>query len=551
MLSVVAPGSAAPITLRGGSGSVLSSAGVAAGSASAGDVRAGRVRFVPFAQYRPAGWPVSLWLRFSLSSGSERSSPWLLIVPRLFESADFYHADGTHEANGMYVPYALRANGLYVPSFTMRSGDFTGAPLYLHVVYYPEQPLAVRFHTEHWFFLWNEPYRIVEGIFLGVMLALAMLNFFVFGVMRDRSGLFYAAYLVMMALNEIVSTGIGEQYLWPAAGASVRVLSIGTAFSSITLFLFFSRALLQTREEARRCDIALLVSYGIYAVLQIAQIAISGGQVLVPFVLGVTLAGMIVTIVVGAIRLRGGYRPARFFILAFAPSTIGVFANLWYDAYFPPGNWFWAANGVELGTMLQSLVLSFSVIDRLRLLQSETNRTRSELSAVSAHAKKMQALALYDPLTGLSNRIRFTDELSRAVARRAQDGKGFAVLFCDLDGFKAINDLFGHRFGDDVLKIVAERMACSLRGEDMIARLGGDEFAVLLEFVSSPLQADHVAEMLAHLLDEPIVLDGKIMPIGISVGRALFPQDGSTIDELLHAADLRMYQMKQARKATA
>lgn len=507
--------------------------------------------FVPFAQFEASGRPVSYWLRFTIRpAGPGDSARWLLTVPRGFVRADFYHADGSLEKAGMDASYAQRASAIGVPSFRIRKTDY-GRMLLLHVAYYRDTRPDIGLITEHAFFVSTRPYQMIEGLFLGVLLAVAFFNLFLFGVTRERSALWYVAFIGALLVNEVVATGLGDQYLWPDAAFDIHAVGYVTSFLCFTAFFFFERDFLRTKTEARGLDRVLLVTFGVYAAVQGAQTVLAAGGTVVELLFFVQVASMLVTAAIALARLRAGFSPARYFVLGFIPSTIGVGANLYYLTFAPSGNWFWASNGVEVGTMIQSIILSFSVVDRLRMLQHETRRTRSELTAVSAHAKKMQTLALFDPLTGLSNRIRFTDDLHRALQRRAQDGKRFAVLYCDLDAFKNINDDFGHRFGDEVLKIVAARLGASLRGQDLIARLGGDEFAVLLEFVSSPAQADHVSEMLAHLLDEPVVVDGKIMPIGISVGRAVYPDDGETMDALLHVADLRMYAMKQRRKASA
>lgn len=544
----------APIVLSPGgpdSAAVLAAADAAPGNASAADVKAGRVRWMPAPKYKASGWPVSLWLRFSIESRYGNDRPvWLLALPEAIENAEFYRSDGSVQRSGSGIAMRQRPEHVYLPAFAVSDRDMHGAPLYLHVVYYPEIPFSVRLTTERRFFLRTESYRIVETLFIGVLIAIAFFNLFVYRAVRDRSALLYVVYVCALMANEIAATGFGEQYVWPQFGINIRLLTYLTSIASFTAFLFFERAFLQTREEAPACDRALLVAYGAYAVLQLAQVFIPGGNVLVAPVLCAAFGGMLVTIAVAIIRWRAGYHPSRFFVLAFAPATVGVFANLWYAAFPQPGPlWFWAANGVEVGTALQSIVLSFSIIDRLRLLQSETRRTRTELSAISAHAKKMQTLASFDPLTGLANRMRFTEELNRTLRHRSPESKPLAVLFCDLNDFKGINDIFGHRFGDEVLKVVAARLSASLRAGDLLARLGGDEFAVLLKNVTEPQQADRIAELLSHLLDDPIVLEGKVMPIGISVGRALFPDDGLTMDQLLHVADLRMYQMKQMGKA--
>ena len=499
---------------------VLSYAEVADGAASFADIRAGRIAFVPFSQYKPHGSPASMWVRFTLSSAeSHDRRRWLLAVPREFESAELYRA-------GVIQPRA----DVYVPAFRLVDSDFQGAPLYLHVRYYADVPLLVRVIDEHDFFTWSEPYRLVEGAFIGVLAAVALFNMFVFGIMRDRSAVLYVLYILTMIANELVTTGIGDEYLWPGVALSARFGGYATNIAAFATFLIFARSFLRTREEAPRWDRALIAAFAGYVVIQIAEIALPGGTALIPAVLFVQFGAMLVTALAGVFRLRSGYEPARFFVVAFVPSMIGVLANLFYDAFVPPGNWFLAANGVEIGTMLQAAILSFSIVDRMRILERE---------------------ALVDPLTSLPNRMHFTQELTDAIERAGREERAVGVLFVDLDRFKRINDEYGHRFGDEVLRTVGKRLCARVRKNDIVARLGGDEFAVILENAGSVQLVERVAEQVATLLDDPVVIDGTQMPIGISVGRALYPDDGKTMDDLLHAADLRMYQMKQSQTAAS
>jgi len=499
---------------------VLPYAQVADGTASFADVQAGRVVFVPFARYRARGSPASMWVRFTLASAeSHDKRRWLLAVPREFESAELYGA-------GASRPRAP----VYVPAFRILDSDFGGAPLYLRVRYYADVPPLIRLIDEHDFFTWSEPYRLVEGAFIGVLAAVALFNMFVFGIMRDRSAVLYVVYILTMIANELVTTGIGDEYLWPGIALSARFGGYATNFAAFATFLIFARSFLRTREEAPRWDRALIAAFAVYAVVQIAEVFLPGGNALVPALLLVEFGAMLVTALAGVFRLRSGYQPARFFVVAFVPSMLGVLANLYYDAFVPAGNSFLAANGVELGTMLQAAILSFSIVDRMRILERE---------------------ALVDPLTSLPNRMHFTQELTDAIERAGRESRAVGVLFVDLDRFKRINDQYGHRFGDEVLRAIGKRLCARVRKNDIVARLGGDEFAVILENVGSVQLVERVAEQVAHLLDDPVVIDGKQMPIGISVGRALYPDDGKTIDDLLHAADLRMYQMKQSQTAVS
>ena len=129
--------------------------------------------------------------------------------------------------------------------------------------------------------------------------------------------------------------------------------------------------------------------------------------------------------------------------------------------------------------------------------------------------------AFHDPLTGLPNRALFLDRLERALARAARTGYAVALLFLDLDGFKAVNDEFGHEAGDGLLVAVAGRLGLRLRSEDTVARFGGDEFTVLLQNVGGPSGATEVADRILEELREPFLLEGREHHVTASIGIAL------------------------------
>jgi diguanylate cyclase (GGDEF)-like protein len=154
--------------------------------------------------------------------------------------------------------------------------------------------------------------------------------------------------------------------------------------------------------------------------------------------------------------------------------------------------------------------------------------------------------AMHDQLTGLANRLCFTDELRRAVARARQQSGLVTVFYIDLDGFKPVNDQFGHAVGDELLAAVGARLADCTRSTDTVARLGGDEFAVLIADASAVEHVDVVAERLAGTFSEPFVVGGRELALTASIGRAAFPADAVGADELLRRADLAMFAVKRA-----
>jgi diguanylate cyclase (GGDEF)-like protein len=157
-------------------------------------------------------------------------------------------------------------------------------------------------------------------------------------------------------------------------------------------------------------------------------------------------------------------------------------------------------------------------------------------------------LALHDPLTGLPNRRLLRDRLEHALSRAAREGTAVAVLYLDLEGFKAVNDTFSHEAGDRLLVAVAGRLRGCLRGSDTAARLGGDEFVVVLEGVSGGGEALALAERIARALEEPFSVGGTEAALTASMGVALSTHPHERPEELVRSADLAMYRSKREGK---
>jgi diguanylate cyclase (GGDEF)-like protein len=509
-----------------------------------------RSAFVPFSQYTPHGSPVSLWLRFSIEGPARADRPaWFIVLPRWTESAQLYRAGEPTLSTSMYVSYAKRPADLDVPAFPILERDYGGAPLLLHLTYYPDTQLDVALMTQEASTRSFEPTVTIEGMFLGVLLAVGVLNLFVFATTRDENALWYVLWLVSLAFGELATSSIGDRYLWSAFSVSSRLMTYAAQIASTAVFIMFARTFLRTRAEWPLSDRAMLAYVWAYAAIQTAAALVPGGSVLVPAVLFWQLGGMVLIAYVGVARYRSGYRAARYFALGFVPLAIGLGASLTWQTLQPSmdGVWFWAYNGTEIGIMLQTIVLSFGVADRIRMLEHAMEHTQRRLSEVSEIARVMESLAHVDELTGVANRNRFRKALDEHIRMRAASREPFALLFCDLDGFKVVNDEFGHHAGDEVLRTVALRLIRSLRSSDLVARLGGDEFVVLLEGASAD-QVARVRKTVETAFEEPIVIGGVTMPVGISIGMAMFPDDGDTSTKLLQFADRRMYESKQRRK---
>ncbi|MDJ0790400.1 MAG: EAL domain-containing protein [Acidimicrobiia bacterium] len=176
------------------------------------------------------------------------------------------------------------------------------------------------------------------------------------------------------------------------------------------------------------------------------------------------------------------------------------------------------------------------------------------LAAVAIRRKRADArlgyLAQYDQLTGLINRTLFHDRLNGALTRARRDGGLVTVMFLDIDGFKGINDRFGHAVGDELLRQVAARLVSVLRESDSVARIGGDEFTVVLEGGKRVEDAGQVASKILRAIGTPFLVGDRELAVTTSIGIAVYPVDGNTAEDLVKGADTAMYQAKAAGRNT-
>lgn len=181
-----------------------------------------------------------------------------------------------------------------------------------------------------------------------------------------------------------------------------------------------------------------------------------------------------------------------------------------------------------------------SRLKEINLLSDDLEKMRHSLVDM---AERMEQKATHDDLTGLPNRYLYIDHLQMAIAMAARENKSFAILLIDLNRFKEINDTLGHSIGDQVLKAIANRMQTSMRESDTLARFGGDEFCILLNNVGLIL-AETIGKKLISIIEPTLQLGNHSLKVSASIGIAIFPNNGSTPDQLLQHADIAMYYAK-------
>ncbi|PIF18046.1 MULTISPECIES: PAS domain S-box protein [unclassified Acidovorax] len=174
--------------------------------------------------------------------------------------------------------------------------------------------------------------------------------------------------------------------------------------------------------------------------------------------------------------------------------------------------------------------------------QGESLWLMQDITAMKQYQEQVEHIAFHDGLTHLPNRLLLADRMAQAFALSDRTQTQAAVCYLDLNGFKPINDRYGHDMGDEVLRVTARRLLKQVRGNDTAARIGGDEFVLVLTAVKDPAEVDQALRRVMAAIEQPIDLgEGRVVSVSAAVGTALYPRDGTTTFELLRAADQAMY----------
>jgi len=224
-----------------------------------------------------------------------------------------------------------------------------------------------------------------------------------------------------------------------------------------------------------------------------------------------------------------------------------AYQTIWKDVV-EKGQWQGEVLNQRKDGSLYWAILSVSCIRNEAGLVTHYLWSSSDNTELHEAQEMINKLAFYDALTGLANRRLLMDRLERALLGAKRHGESVAIMMCDLDNFKIINDSLGHDAGDELLKHIAETMKSVIREDDLVARLGGDEFVIVLDGITEKDEIIVIANALLKDLEKPIELSGNQVAVSSSLGIAVYPEDGLLASELLRNADLAMYHAKGCGK---
>lgn len=223
------------------------------------------------------------------------------------------------------------------------------------------------------------------------------------------------------------------------------------------------------------------------------------------------------------------------------------YAKMWNDLRCK-GHWYGEMWDRRKNNELYAAMLKITAVHDAMGKSEHYVALLSDITALKEHQKKLEHLAHYDSLTGLPNRILLADRLQHAMAQTRRRENFMALVYLDLDGFKAINDTHGHDAGDGLLIVVAKRLKEALREGDTLARLGGDEFVAVLADLSSQTECEVILSRMLQAAAAPVHSKEHVLAVSASLGVTLSPQDGGDADMLLRHADQAMYIAKQEGK---
>lgn len=427
---------------------------------------------------------------------------------------------------------------------------------------------------------------LLIGAYYGAALVMVLYVSTLRRALREPAFRAYVAFVFLFALFHFSLNGFAYQYLWPW---SPRLSNIGAYLflsPAVAAATQFSRSFLRSEKRMPRLDRLARALVWILLGLTPAVILVDARWVAL-LSQALAMIACALGVAMGITAWRAGYRPARWYLLAFATIMVTGAAMVMRNFGLLPRNPL-TAYGTQIGAALEVLFLGVALSERLRemvrdaltakeaaldaamqagqQLESRVAERTAELAAANERLRaevrereraeallrsseeRLRRLAQHDPLTGVANRHLLAERAAAIVASAHRQGQRFGVVAVDLDDFKGINDAHGHAIGDHLLAEGARRIAASLRSSDLLARVGGDEFVVLLPGVESREQLHRVVAKLRRVFAQPLQVPGGVIEPQASFGSALFPEDGGDIDALVRHADLAMYRDKESRR---
>lgn len=413
---------------------------------------------------------------------------------------------------------------------------------------------------------------LLPALYFGLLIALASYNFLLYLALRENAFVWYVLFVIGFGIGALSLNGLGALFIWNNALLfGNKMLPFGFTLASLAAILF-TRAFLDTQKFLPRWDpwLKRLIFVKTLALFSVLAMPVQLALMVMSIIGIITVFTLTLCAIKGMLQQAPG---ARLFALAWSMLWIGTVVMSLRNFGFLPSNTF-TVNAMQLGSAIEMILISLGLAQRFnrlkqqhslmqqQMLQTEQRRVaelqqhESELefkvqqrtAELEQLNERLQILASTDTLTGLANRSAIYQQLQQARARALRQQRQIALFFIDLDGFKQVNDQFGHQAGDWVLKEVSKRLLLCCRQSDLAGRLGGDEFLLICEDIGLSQQLKEFQARLQQTLDQPYHYNEHILNVTASIG-VLYTDGQLTTDSMLENADKAMYKEKQRKHA--
>lgn len=463
------------------------------------------------------------WIRFSLDNpGDEDRHVVLREDYPLIDHLDLWAAESNetwrHTATGDRTPFSTREFDHRDFLFDLAVPAGSERTFYLRAESDGPVDLDLNLFSTHALIGTLSDEQLAYGAYYGGFLVLVLYNLFIYLIVRDRAFFYYLLYATSYGLYFAIHNGLAFEFLWPNSPAWGNQALLVLLSLTLIFGMQFTRTFLDTMRFAKRLDRVAFALQALAGLGLLASFAVSYAALIQPLaLLTVLVTVMIVTL--GTLGLVKGYRPARYFMIAWAMLLAGVMVYMLKVFGLLPHNML-TQNGFQVGSLLEMVLLSLALASRVRELQRQS-RT--------------------DTLTRIPNRRYFDERVASEFERARRGQSAVALLVVDIDHFKQFNDRYGHTRGDEILKQVADHLCHGVRRGDSVCRYGGEEFAVILPGASTE-EAQAVAESLRASVERDASPDAGItVSIGVvSTHDAKF----ENVDDMFRAADRAMYRAK-------
>jgi len=515
-----------------------------------------------------------VWLKTTVISAAERRTDWILEMryPSLDDVKLYsFGPDGiVIQHQGDTVPYQQRDMKHRNPVFQLNLEPGESRTLLIAARSQGSLTLDAQLWQEERFYQYSQASYALLATYFGMLLALAIYNLLLFAVLRERSFVLYVCFVIAFGAGVAAINGLGAQFIWPNLGEhGNRILPFALSLSA-AVGVLFTRSFLDTARRAPVLDSLLEIFAWLAMLATLATLFIP----IQPALQLMSITGLLTTIVLfvaGTVCVIKGIPGARIFVVAWLMLLVGGMLLALRNFGLIPSN-FVTVNAMQIGSAVEMLLLSLGLAARFNELKRL--KEQAQLQALSAQKqvvqalvhqerilalrvaertealadanKRLEQLAMQDPLTGLGNRSALARHLAQAMQRTARRGELLGLTLIDLDGFKSINDELGHDVGDQVLISIARRLSGHARQTDLVARLGGDEFVLISEGIAGEEDALQQGQRLLDVLSMPIELEDLSLSVGASVGISLSNGIEPDVETLLRQADQAMYQRKRS-----